>query len=105
MFGFFLSYSWGNLTRAFLTRQAQACSHPVHHPGECSRPPNRRGRGIEHQAPRGVAVVARIQRLRTGLTYASIGPVLDLFDLFDRISLLDAALRGRGTRSETRPWT
>ncbi|WP_369188823.1 chaperone modulator CbpM [Streptomyces sp. R08] len=50
------------------------------------------------------AVVARIQRLRTGLclNYASIGLVLDLLD---RISLLEAALRGRGTRSETPPWT
>ncbi|MGW1862991.1 chaperone modulator CbpM, partial [Streptomyces collinus] len=26
-------------------------------------------------------------------------------DLLDRISLLEAALRGRGTRSETPPWT
>ncbi|MFG3150173.1 chaperone modulator CbpM [Streptomyces sp. NPDC048243] len=50
------------------------------------------------------AVLARIQRLRTGLclNYASIGLVLDLLD---RISLLEAALRGRGTRSETPPWT
>ncbi|MFJ2021125.1 chaperone modulator CbpM [Streptomyces nodosus] len=50
------------------------------------------------------AVLARIQRLRSGLclNYASIGLVLDLLD---RISLLEAALRGRGTRSETPPWT
>ncbi|MFF0189039.1 chaperone modulator CbpM [Streptomyces sp. NPDC005244] len=50
------------------------------------------------------AALARIQRLRTGLclNYASIGLVLDLLD---RISLLEAALRGRGTRSETPPWT
>ncbi|MET7439774.1 MerR family transcriptional regulator, partial [Streptomyces sp. NPDC005568] len=31
-----------------------------------------------------------------------IGLVLDLLD---RISLLEAALRGRGTRRETPPWT
>ncbi|MCF3960104.1 chaperone modulator CbpM [Streptomyces fuscigenes] len=50
------------------------------------------------------AALARIQRLRTGLclNYASIGLVLDLLD---RISLLEAALRGRGTRSESPPWT
>ncbi|KRD23411.1 MULTISPECIES: chaperone modulator CbpM [unclassified Streptomyces] len=50
------------------------------------------------------AVLARVQRLRSGLclNYASIGLVLDLLD---RISLLEAALRGRGTRSETPPWT
>ncbi|MFD5628998.1 chaperone modulator CbpM [Streptomyces sp. NPDC127072] len=50
------------------------------------------------------AVLARVQRLRSGLclNYASIGLVLDLLD---RISLLEAALRGRGTRSESPPWT
>ncbi|MEU6994923.1 chaperone modulator CbpM [Streptomyces sp. NPDC046465] len=50
------------------------------------------------------AVLARIQRLRSGLclNYASIGLVLDLLD---RISLLEAALRGRGMRSDTPPWT
>ncbi|MER6287592.1 chaperone modulator CbpM [Streptomyces sviceus] len=54
--------------------------------------------------PTAPAVLARIQRLRTGLclNYASIGLVLDLLD---RISLLEAALRGRGTRSDTPPWT
>ncbi|MGW6486813.1 chaperone modulator CbpM [Streptomyces sp. NPDC055056] len=54
--------------------------------------------------PTAPAVLARVQRLRTGLclNYASIGLVLDLLD---RISLLEAALRGRGTRSETPPWT
>ena len=54
--------------------------------------------------PTAPAVLARIQRLRTGLclNYASIGLVLDLLD---RISLLEAALRGRGPRSETPPWT
>ncbi|MCX5083777.1 MULTISPECIES: chaperone modulator CbpM [Streptomyces] len=54
--------------------------------------------------PTAPAVLARIQRLRTGLclNYASIGLVLDLLD---RISLLEAALRDRGTRSETPPWT
>ncbi|MGW9032163.1 chaperone modulator CbpM [Streptomyces sp. NPDC055722] len=50
------------------------------------------------------AVLARVQRLRTGLclNYASIGLVLDLLD---RISVLEAALRRRGMRSETPPWT
>ncbi|MFE3527205.1 chaperone modulator CbpM [Streptomyces sp. NPDC059161] len=54
--------------------------------------------------PTAPAVLARIQRLRSGLclNYASIGLVLDLLD---RISLLEAALRGRGPRSETPPWT
>ncbi|WP_431944876.1 chaperone modulator CbpM [Actinacidiphila sp. bgisy167] len=54
--------------------------------------------------PAAPAVLARIQRLRTGLclNYASIGLVLDLLD---RISLLEAALRRAGTRSETRSWT
>ncbi|MFJ6934397.1 chaperone modulator CbpM [Streptomyces sp. NPDC101132] len=54
--------------------------------------------------PTAPAVLARIQRLRTGLclNYASIGLVLDLLD---RISLLEAALRGRGTRSGNPPWT
>ncbi len=54
--------------------------------------------------PTAPAALARVQRLRTGLclNYASIGLVLDLLD---RISLLEAALRGRGTRSETPPWT
>ncbi|WP_069766949.1 MULTISPECIES: chaperone modulator CbpM [unclassified Streptomyces] len=54
--------------------------------------------------PAAPAALARIQRLRSGLclNYASIGLVLDLLD---RISLLEAALRGRGTRSETPPWT
>ncbi|GHD80902.1 hypothetical protein GCM10010317_103470 [Streptomyces mirabilis] len=54
--------------------------------------------------PTAPAVLARIQRLRSGLChdYASIGLVLDLLD---RISLLETALRGRGTRSETPPWT
>ncbi len=54
--------------------------------------------------PNAPAVLARIQRLRSGLclNYASIGLVLDLLD---RISLLEAALRGRATRSETPPWT
>ncbi|MFF0789280.1 chaperone modulator CbpM [Streptomyces spiralis] len=53
--------------------------------------------------PMAPAVLARIQRLRSGLclNYASIGLVLDLLD---RISLLEAALRRAGTRSETPPW-
>ncbi|MGW2715875.1 chaperone modulator CbpM [Streptomyces sp. NPDC001356] len=54
--------------------------------------------------PTAPAALARIQRLRTGLclNYASIGLVLDLLD---RISMLEAALRRAGTRSETPPWT
>ncbi|MDK9495923.1 MerR family transcriptional regulator [Streptomyces katrae] len=54
--------------------------------------------------PTAPAVLARIQRLRSGLclNYASLGLVLDLLD---RISLLEAALRGHGTRSGTPPWT
>lgn len=54
--------------------------------------------------PTAPAALARVQRLRTGLclNYASIGLVLDLLD---RISLLEAALRRTGTRSETPPWT
>lgn len=54
--------------------------------------------------PTAPAVLARVQRLRTGLclNYASIGLVLDLLD---RISELEAALRRAGTRSETPPWT
>ncbi|MFG2592590.1 chaperone modulator CbpM [Streptomyces sp. NPDC048438] len=54
--------------------------------------------------PGAPAVLARIQRLRSGLclNYASIGLVLDLLD---RISLLETALRGRATRSDTPPWT
>ncbi|MCD0485516.1 chaperone modulator CbpM [Streptacidiphilus sp. ASG 303] len=55
-------------------------------------------------APAAPAALARVQRLRTGLclNYASIGLVLDLLD---RISLLEAALRRAGTRSDIPPWT
>ncbi|MEU0971063.1 chaperone modulator CbpM [Streptomyces sp. NPDC005917] len=55
-------------------------------------------------APTAPAALARVQRLRTGLclNYASIGLVLDLLD---RISLLEAALRRAGTRSDSPPWT
>lgn len=54
--------------------------------------------------PTAPAALARVQRLRTGLclNYASIGLVLDLLD---RISMLEAALRRAGTRSDTPPWT
>ncbi|MEV7404882.1 chaperone modulator CbpM [Streptomyces sp. NPDC091267] len=54
--------------------------------------------------PGAPAALARIQRLRSGLclNYASIGLVLDLLD---HISLLETALRVRGTRSDTPPWT
>ncbi len=53
------------------------------------------------------ARLARIQRLRGGLclNYASLGLVLDLLD---RITLLEAALRRSGARSDLRsdpPWT
>ncbi|MFF0286970.1 aldehyde dehydrogenase family protein [Streptomyces sp. NPDC005262] len=44
MCGSFLSYSWGDWTCAFLTRQTQARSHPGRHPGECSRLSVRTGR-------------------------------------------------------------
>ncbi|MGW3724399.1 chaperone modulator CbpM [Streptomyces sp. F001] len=55
-------------------------------------------------APTAPAALARVQRLRTGLclNYASLGLVLDLLD---RISLLEAALRRAGTRSDPPPWT
>ncbi|MEV6378780.1 chaperone modulator CbpM [Streptomyces sp. NPDC051773] len=55
-------------------------------------------------APTAPAVLARVQRLRTGLclNYASVGLVLDLLD---RISLLEAALRRAGVRSDLPPWT
>ncbi|MFE2647739.1 chaperone modulator CbpM [Streptomyces nigra] len=54
--------------------------------------------------PTAPAVIARVQRLRSGLclNYASIGLVLDLLD---RISLLEAALRRTGTRSDIPTWT
>ena len=54
--------------------------------------------------PAAPAVLARVQRLRSGLclNYASIGLVLDLLD---RISLLEAALRHAGRRSDLPPWT
>jgi chaperone modulatory protein CbpM len=50
--------------------------------------------------PSAVAVVARIQRLRSslGLNYAAIGLVLDLLD---RIDELESALR----RRRSPPWT
>jgi len=49
-------------------------------------------------APSTVATIARVQRLRSGLSlnYAAIGLVLDLLD---RIDVLEAQLRSR------RPWT
>ena len=55
-------------------------------------------------APTAPAALARVQRLRTGLclNYASLGLVLDLLD---RISLLEAALRHAGRRSDLPPWT
>ncbi|KOG43631.1 chaperone modulator CbpM [Streptomyces resistomycificus] len=54
--------------------------------------------------PAAPAILARVQRLRSGLclNYASIGLVLDLLD---RISLLEAALRDRGGRSDSPSWT
>ena len=54
--------------------------------------------------PTAPAALASVQWLRAGLclNYASIGLVLDLLD---RISMLEAALRRAGTRSETPPWT
>ncbi|MEV7677867.1 chaperone modulator CbpM [Streptomyces sp. NPDC088341] len=63
---------------------------------------DRAGRlSFDPSAPR---TLARVQRLRAGLplNYASIGLVLDLLD---RISLLEAALRRTGARSDDSPWT
>jgi hypothetical protein len=54
---------------------------------------------------RAPAVIARVQRLRTGLglNYAAIGLVLDLLE---RIEQLEAALRRSGHRAkEQTPWT
>jgi chaperone modulatory protein CbpM len=58
-------------------------------------------------APDQLATVARIQRLRAGLSlnYAAIGLVMDLLD---RIAALEAELRGAPIRSGPRsrsPWT
>ncbi|MYT20558.1 MerR family transcriptional regulator [Streptomyces sp. SID7760] len=54
--------------------------------------------------PAAPAALARVQRLRIGLclNYASLALVLDLLD---RISLLEAALRRAGVRSDLPPWT
>jgi chaperone modulatory protein CbpM len=62
--------------------------------------------------PAELATVARVQRLRAGLSlnYASIGLVLDLLD---RIEELEAALRARGLvvsaragrTGRSQPWT
>ena len=55
--------------------------------------------------PGQVAAVARIQRLRAGLSlnYAALGVVVDLLD---RIAELEAALRApRPDEPESRPWT
>jgi DNA-binding transcriptional MerR regulator len=54
-----------------------------------------------------LVTVARIQRLRAGLSlnYAAIGLVLDLLD---RIDVLERALRAHSqdpARSDDRPWT
>ena len=53
-------------------------------------------------APAEIAVVARIQRLRTGFTlnYAAVGLVIDLLD---RITALEAALRSSGPVGGTAP--
>ncbi|MCM2390532.1 chaperone modulator CbpM [Streptomyces albipurpureus] len=51
------------------------------------------------------AALARVQRLRTGLSlnYAAVGVVLDLLDRIDR---LESALRQRERAAEERtPWT
>ncbi|KOV31638.1 hypothetical protein ADK97_25215 [Streptomyces sp. H021] len=65
MFGFFLSYSWGDRTLAFLTRQAQARSHWPRHAGKGSKPSVRtgsEGRAVTEQVRRPVASYKR----RTG---------------------------------------
>jgi hypothetical protein len=56
-------------------------------------------------APTAPLAIARIQRLRAGLSlnYSAIGLVLDLLD---RIDALETALRQRSTRSRSdSPWT
>ena len=55
-------------------------------------------------APRQVAEMARIQRLRAGfaLNYAALGLVLDLLD---RLEAAEASLRYGPQRSGGRPWT
>jgi hypothetical protein len=55
-------------------------------------------------APRQLAVMARIQRLRAGLAlnYAALGLVLDLLD---RLEAAEASLRYSPQRSGGRPWT
>ena len=54
--------------------------------------------------PREVAVMARIQRLRTGfaLNYAALGLVLDLLD---RLQAAEASLRYDPQRTGGRSWT
>ncbi|KJK55585.1 MerR family transcriptional regulator [Saccharothrix sp. ST-888] len=50
-------------------------------------------------------VIARVQRLRTGLSlnYAAIGLVLDLLDRIDRLE--SALRRGEQAAKESTPWT
>lgn len=61
-------------------------------------------RGVLWFAPEELAVVARIQRLRTGfaLNYAAVGLVLDLLG---RIAELETALRRQNRGSGGRSWT
>ncbi|MEV5704889.1 chaperone modulator CbpM [Actinoallomurus sp. NPDC052274] len=56
-------------------------------------------------SPEQLAVIARVQRLRTGfsLNYAAVGLICDLLD---RIAALEAAQRHRAQqRTGGRPWT
>jgi chaperone modulatory protein CbpM len=67
----------------------------------------RDGTGELWLAPSELVTVARIQRLRAGLSlnYAAVGLVCDLLD---RIDLLERALRARPSqpaRRDDQPWT
>jgi hypothetical protein len=73
-------------------------------PGPGASPPPGPGHGATDElwfSPAQLAVVARIQRLRSGLAlnYAALGVVIDLLD---RVTELETALRKRGGRAWTR---
>jgi hypothetical protein len=73
-------------------------------PGPGASPPPGPGQGATDElwfSPAQLAVVARIQRLRSGLAlnYAALGVVIDLLD---RVTELETALRKRGGRAWTR---
>jgi chaperone modulatory protein CbpM len=64
----------------------------------------RDGAGELWFAPAELVTVARIQRLRAGLSlnYAAIGLVIDLLD---RIDVLERALRAQPARRDDQSWT